>query len=53
MNDEEATSDLTAELDLGFDGAEDILRAWEKGLRPDPVGVDAVTSQGVHFPVDA
>lgn len=36
LNDEEATSDLTAELDLGFDGAEDILRAWAKGLRPDP-----------------
>jgi hypothetical protein len=35
-NDEEETSDLTADLDLGFDGAEDILRAWAKGLRPDP-----------------
>ncbi|RBI69900.1 phage terminase large subunit family protein [Roseovarius sp. TE539] len=28
--------DLTANLDLGFDGAEDILRAWRRGLRPDP-----------------
>ncbi len=28
--------DLTADLDLGFDGAEDILRAWTKGMRPDP-----------------
>jgi phage terminase large subunit GpA-like protein len=23
-------------LDLGFDGAEDILRAWRQGMRPDP-----------------
>ena len=29
-------SDLTADLDLGFDGAEDILRAWRRGVRPDP-----------------
>jgi phage terminase large subunit GpA-like protein len=35
-NDEEVTSDLTADLDLTFDGAEDILRAWAKGLRTDP-----------------
>jgi phage terminase large subunit GpA-like protein len=28
--------DLTAELDLGFDGAEDILRTWRRGMRPDP-----------------
>jgi phage terminase large subunit GpA-like protein len=28
--------DLTAELELGFDGAEDILRAWRRGMRPDP-----------------
>ena len=28
--------DLTADLDLGFEGAEDILRAWRRGLRPDP-----------------
>ncbi|MFP5481497.1 MAG: hypothetical protein ACLGIE_17690, partial [Alphaproteobacteria bacterium] len=29
-------NDLTAGLDLGFDGAEDLLRAWRQGLRPDP-----------------
>jgi phage terminase large subunit GpA-like protein len=29
-------SDLTADLDLGFDGSEDILRAWRRGVRPDP-----------------
>ena len=28
--------DLTDDLDLGFDGAEDVLRAWRRGLRPDP-----------------
>jgi phage terminase large subunit GpA-like protein len=28
--------DLTADLDLGFDGAEDILRQWRKGMLPDP-----------------
>jgi phage terminase large subunit GpA-like protein len=28
--------DLTADLDLGFDGAEDILRTWRRGIRPDP-----------------
>jgi len=28
--------DLSADLDLGFDGAEDILRAWRRGMRPDP-----------------
>ncbi len=27
--------DLSADLDLGFDGAEDILRAWRRGMRPD------------------
>ena len=26
---------LTEGLDLGFDGAEDILRAWRRGTRPD------------------
>ena len=31
-----ANDDLTADLDLGFDGAEDILRAWRRGMRPDP-----------------
>lgn len=28
--------DLTDDLDLGFDGAEDILRSWRRGMRPDP-----------------
>jgi phage terminase large subunit GpA-like protein len=28
--------DLTADLDLGFEGAEDILRTWRRGMRPDP-----------------
>jgi phage terminase large subunit GpA-like protein len=28
--------DLTADLDLGFEGAEDILRVWRQGMRPDP-----------------
>ena len=28
--------DLTAEFDLAFDGAEDILRSWRRGTRPDP-----------------
>ena len=28
--------DLTEDLDLGLDGAEDILRAWRRGMRPDP-----------------
>jgi phage terminase large subunit GpA-like protein len=28
--------DLTSGLDLGFDGAQDILRAWRRGMRPDP-----------------
>lgn len=28
--------DLTAHLDLSFDGAEDILRSWRRGMRPDP-----------------
>jgi hypothetical protein len=30
------SNDLTADLDLGFDGAEDILRSWRRGMRPDP-----------------
>ena len=29
-------TDLTESLDLGFDGAEDILRVWRQGMRPDP-----------------
>ncbi|WP_290897924.1 major capsid protein [Hoeflea sp.] len=35
-NDDTANDDLTADLDLGFDGAEDILRVWRNGMRPDP-----------------
>ncbi len=27
--------ELSADLNLGFDGAEDILRAWRRGMRPD------------------
>uniref|UniRef100_UPI0025DF12F7 phage terminase large subunit family protein n=1 Tax=uncultured Sulfitobacter sp. TaxID=191468 RepID=UPI0025DF12F7 len=27
--------DLTEGLDLGFEGAEDILRTWRRGMRPD------------------
>lgn len=34
--DELTSDDLTDDLDLGFDGAEDILRSWRKGMRPDP-----------------
>ena len=30
------SDELTFDLDLGFDGAEDILRSWRKGMRPDP-----------------
>jgi len=30
------TNDLTADLDLGFDGSEDVLRSWRRGMRPDP-----------------
>jgi phage terminase large subunit GpA-like protein len=36
LNEKENTSDLTEGLDLGFDGAEDILRVWRRGIRPDP-----------------
>jgi hypothetical protein len=28
-------NDLTEGLNLGFDGAEDVLRAWRRGMRPD------------------
>lgn len=34
--DEGEEYDLTDDLDLEFDGAEDILRSWRKGMRPDP-----------------
>ena len=33
---DEDQNDLTADLDLGFDGAEDILRTWRRAMRPDP-----------------
>ncbi|HSG56820.1 MAG TPA: phage terminase large subunit family protein, partial [Paracoccaceae bacterium] len=33
---DEHDADLTADLDLSFDGAEDILRSWRRGMRPDP-----------------
>ena len=29
-------NDLSTDLDLGFDGAEDVLRVWRRGMRPDP-----------------
>lgn len=29
-------ADLTEGLDLAFDGAEDLLRAWRRGIEPDP-----------------
>ncbi|MET4129957.1 phage terminase large subunit family protein [Roseovarius sp. MBR-6] len=35
-NDDLTGDDLTVDLDLGFDGAEDILRVWRNGMRPDP-----------------
>ena len=28
--------DLTVDLDLGFDGADDLLRTWRRGMQPDP-----------------
>ena len=34
--DDRAEGDLTADLDLGFDGAEDVLRIWRRGMAPDP-----------------
>ena len=36
LHDEGDDNDLTEGLDLGFDGAEDLLRVWRQGLRPDP-----------------
>ncbi len=30
------SDDLTGDLDLAFDGAEDILRSRRNGMRPDP-----------------
>ena len=34
LNDEDGTDDHAP--DLSFDGAEDMLRAWSRGIRPDP-----------------
>ena len=41
--------DLTADLDLGFDGSEDILRAWRRGLRPEPPILPS-SQPSAHFP---
>jgi phage terminase large subunit GpA-like protein len=35
LHEGEQDNDLTEGLDLGFDGAEDVLRAWRRGMRPD------------------
>ena len=35
-SDDLTADQLTDGLDLGFDGSEDILRSWRKGMRPDP-----------------
>jgi len=35
-NDDLTSRDLKDNLDLGFDGAQDILRRWRKRMRPDP-----------------
>jgi phage terminase large subunit GpA-like protein len=35
LDEGEHNNDLTEGLDLGFDGAEDVLRAWRRGMRPD------------------
>ena len=35
LHEGEHDNDLTEDLDLGFDGAEDVLRAWRRGMRPD------------------
>lgn len=36
LHEEDDDNDLTADLDLGFDGADDLLRVWRQGMRPDP-----------------
>ena len=36
LHDEDDVNDLTEGLDLDFDGAEDMLRVWRNGMRPDP-----------------
>ena len=35
-HDDGTDDDRTTTPDLSFDGAEDILRAWSRGIRPDP-----------------
>ncbi|MFV0385289.1 MAG: phage terminase large subunit family protein, partial [Paracoccus sp. (in: a-proteobacteria)] len=34
LNDDDGSDDHSP--DLSFDGAEDMLRAWSRGIRPDP-----------------
>lgn len=34
LNEDDGTGDHAP--DLSFDGAEDVLRAWSRGIRPDP-----------------
>jgi len=34
-SDGEDDHDLTGGLELGFDGAEEVLRAWRRGMRPE------------------
>ena len=36
LHDEDDNNDLTADFDLGFDSAENLLRVWREGIRPDP-----------------
>ena len=36
LDEEGDQDDLTDDLDLGVDGAEDIVRTWRRGMRPDP-----------------
>ena len=33
---DDGQTDLASDLGQGFDGADDILRAWRRGMRPDP-----------------
>ena len=37
LHDEDDDNDLTEGLDLGFDGAEDLLRVWRQGRRLHPM----------------
>jgi phage terminase large subunit GpA-like protein len=36
LDEDGLAKDLAEDLDLGFDGAEDILRSWRRGICPDP-----------------